>query len=125
MARSVAEWIGKTDDSVPPPRVRDRVLRKHEGRCANCGNKITGTFTCDHIKALINGGENRETNLQPLCRVCTPIKDRADVAEKSRVYEKRKAHFGLKQPKGRPIPGSRRSGWKVRLTSQGPRAVRR
>lgn len=98
--RTVTEWIGKTDDEPFPPRVRLRILDRFGRKCANCGNRIVGTFTADHIVALINGGQNRESNGQPLCRLCTPVKDAADVAEKSKVAEMRKAEHGLK-PKGR------------------------
>lgn len=122
MARSVEEWIGKTDDAMAPPRVRLRVLVKHDRRCANCGNKIVGSFTCDHIKAIINGGENRETNLQPLCRICTPPKDAADVAIKSKTADMAKASYGLKKPKGHPMPGSRNSPWRKPMNRN---AVRR
>ena len=101
MSRTVPEWIGRTDDEPFPPRVRLRILLKHNGKCANCGNKIVGTFTADHIVALINGGENRENNGQPLCRLCTPIKDAADSAIKSKTADMAKATHGLKKRKWR------------------------
>src|SRR5690349_13438235 len=105
MSRSVPEWIGKTDDEPVPPRVRLRVLLRHDRICAGtCGGRVIRPgkpWTCDHRIALINGGENRESNLQPLCDLCNPQKTAADVAEKSRVYERGLAHAGIKRkPKG-------------------------
>lgn len=94
--RSVPEWIGKNDDAPFPPRVRLRILDRFNGFCANCGNKIVGTFTADHIIALCNKGQNRESNGQPLCRICTKPKDAADVADKGKVADMRKADHGLK-----------------------------
>ena len=32
LSRSVPEWIGKTDDTPAPPRVRLRVLERCEGK---------------------------------------------------------------------------------------------
>ena len=116
MARSVSEWKGKTDDEMAPPRVRLRVLNKFGKCCALCRRPIRGgtRWTCDHIKALINEGENRENNLQPLCCWCAPEKDAADVAEKSKVAKKAKNHFGIKR-KSRPMAGARNSPWKQKM----------
>jgi 5-methylcytosine-specific restriction protein A len=33
MPRSVAEWIGKTDNTPVPPRVKMRIFERHNGRC--------------------------------------------------------------------------------------------
>ncbi|MDE2472825.1 MAG: HNH endonuclease [Bradyrhizobium sp.] len=98
MSRSVAEWIGKNDDAVPPPRVRLRVFEKFNQHCAGCGLPLIGKrWTCDHIKALINDGENRESNLQPLGDACcNPKKNAADMALKSKSYRVRRRHAGVR-----------------------------
>ncbi len=122
MARTVKEWWGKTDDSSAPPRVRLRVLERFEFRCdgvladgtTRCGLPLIGKrWTCDHKIALINGGENRESNLHPLgddC--CNPLKNAADVAEKSITYRKKLSNYGVRKAKGRPMRGTRASGIK-------------
>lgn len=117
MPRSTEEWRGKTDDTDVPERVRLRVLLAFDRRCGNCGNTIRPgkPWTCDHKVALINGGENRESNLQPLCDICNPKKNAADVAEKAEVAATMKHHYGLDKPKGAPMPGSRRSKWKRKM----------
>lgn len=96
MSRATEEWIGKTDGEAIPARVQLRVFG--EGICRMCGRKLrSGHWACDHIVALINGGEHRESNLQPLCSSpCHWSKTRRDVATKSRTYRKRKAHVGPK-----------------------------
>jgi 5-methylcytosine-specific restriction protein A len=68
MTRSTEEWIGKTDDETPPPRVRLRVFDGAAGRCHLCGRKIgAGEYwQCDHVVAICNGGSNRESNLNQL-----------------------------------------------------------
>src|SRR5262245_27233848 len=111
--RSVPEWIGKTPDTPVPPRVRLRVFEREGGKCHKCTRKIAAgeKWTCEHVKAVINGGANREANLACTCANCLPGKNAADVAEKAAVAKTRKAHLGIRRA-SRPIPGSRASGWK-------------
>lgn len=100
MSRSTEEWIGKTDDQVAPPRVRLRIFDATDGRCHVCGRKIhAGEYwQCDHVVALVNGGPNAEHNLAPACRNCCYAKTAEDVAEKSKIADKRKAHVLPKEP---------------------------
>lgn len=111
MSRSVDEWRGETDDTPVPPRVKARVFVAKGGRCHRCTRKIpTGQqWTCEHFKALINGGENRERNLDVTCDWCLPIKNAEDVAEKSKVADTRNKHLGIKS-KRKTIPGKRFNG---------------
>lgn len=110
MARSTDEWIGKTDDAAIPPRVKVRVFELYEGKCAKTGVKLRpGHFQYDHIVALVNGGEHRESNLQPLCTDAHREKTRADVAVKAKVARQRKKHLGLwpapvRKMQSRPFP---------------------
>lgn len=100
--REVPEWIGKTDDEAIPTRVQVRVFQKYRGICPKCTRKLAqiNNWQCDHIIALVNGGENRESNLQPLCASpCHSQKTKVDVAEKSVVARKRAKHLGIKKPR--------------------------
>jgi len=54
-------------------------------------------WTCDHRIAIINGGANRETNLQVLCEWCDKPKTVFDVREKATVYRKRAKHLGIRK----------------------------
>jgi 5-methylcytosine-specific restriction endonuclease McrA len=56
-------------------------------------------WDCDHVVALINGGENRESNLKPAHRECNKEKTERDVAEKVKVAAIRARHIGAKEPK--------------------------
>lgn len=104
MSRSLDEWIGKTPDTPIPPRVKVRVFEKHGGICYLSGRKITPAdkWDCDHVKAIINGGENRERNLAPALKDKHKEKTKLDVAEKSKLYEKKKKHLGVKPKKKWP-----------------------
>lgn len=120
MSRSVEIWRGKTDDTPVPPRVRLRVFEKHGGRCTICTRKIqpVESWTCEHVKALINGGENAEPNLGVTCKNCLPAKNAADVAEKARVYKVRSKHLGLKPKAKHKIPGSKGTRWKKKISGE-------
>jgi general stress protein YciG len=97
--------VGKTPDTRPPASVRARVFLRHEGRCHSSGRKIgpADKWDLDHVLALCNGGENRETNLAPALRDKHREKTKVDVAQKAKVARIRAKYLGLK-PKGRPIP---------------------
>lgn len=98
--RSLPEWRGKTPDTPVPDRVRARVFTAKGGRCHRCTRKINAgeKWTCEHLLALINDGENRERNLDVTCNWCLPAKNAEDVAEKSRVYQRKKRHLGIRKP---------------------------
>lgn len=50
----------------------------------------------DHVIALINGGENRESNLAPILDAPHKEKTREDVRLKSKVARTKAKHLGLK-----------------------------
>lgn len=101
MARTVKEWQGRTDGTKAPPRVRQRIFDRDNGTCHLCKLpiKVGETWHLDHIKALINGGENRESNLAPAHAHCHMAKTREDVAEKKKVNRVRQKHTGAVRPK--------------------------
>ena len=116
--RAVPEWIGKTPDSAIPARVRRRVFDRHRGICQITGRKIMpgDKWDCDHIRAICNGGQNREFNLQPAILKAHRAKTREDVKQKAVSDRIRKKHLGIRTTK-RPMLGSRDhpSGLKKRL----------
>ena len=120
ISRELPEWIGSGPDAAIPPRVRVRIFMKAEGRCAECGRPLAfGKWAMDHIIALANGGEHREKNLQPLCvSPCHADKTKTDVAEKSKIAAVRAKHIGIKPRSSRPLPGTKVSGWRKRMSGQ-------
>ena len=120
MARSTKEWIGRTDDSPIPPRVKLRIFLRANGFCQECSRPLGDgkPFHCDHIIALVNGGENRESNLQALCVPCHNIKTVEDLKEKCKVARVAMKHLGIKKSgwtiagrkfDGTPVPSRRRA----------------
>lgn len=116
MARSVDLWIGRTDDSPVPPRVRLRVWEREGGMCHRCQRKIPAgdAWIIEHLVALINSGRNEETNLCLTCSNCKPIKDAEDVKLKAKVARVKAKHLGIRQSKVE-LPFGRNSKFKRKL----------
>lgn len=123
MSRELPEWIGATDDSRPPARVRLRVFQRHDGRCYLSGRKIGAgdLWELDHVKALINEGENRESNLAPVLKAAHRIKTNADVAEKAKVDRVAKKHLGLTATGSRWPKQCRKMDGSIGLTKRAAR----
>lgn len=116
--RTVDEWIGATDDTPVPPRVKLRVFERAQGICHIAKRKIRPgePWDAEHVTAIINGGENRESNLAPALRAKHPEKTARDMAEKSRNYRKRKSNLGIK--KRSTFACSRDSGFKKKISGE-------
>lgn len=104
MARAVTAWVGKTDESMPPPRVRLRIFQRHNGTCYRSGIKIAPgmPWQLDHIVAIINGGANTESNLAPILTDKHKEKTAEDVAIKAKTDAMAKKAAGI-APKKQPI----------------------
>lgn len=115
MTRALPEWTGANPDTPIPPRVRVRIFERYHGACQGCLRKIAAgdKWDCDHIVALVNGGEHRETNLRILCAWCHKKKTAQDVAIKSKTAKVRAKHLGIRKPSR--FPGSRDSRWKKKM----------
>lgn len=117
--RTVPEWIGKTPGERAPDRVRQRVHKAHGGNCAICGNPIVDgqKLEIDHATALINGGENRESNLRPVHARCHKAKTAEDVAAKAKTAKLINASLRIADKvetiAGKPWPISPRTAKKI------------
>lgn len=114
--RKLPEWIGATPDAKIPKRVQLRVFDAHKGKCHISGRKIgrSDTWELDHIRAICNGGENRESNLAPALTYHHKAKTKIDVATKAKDDRIRKKHLGIYKPRAR-IPGSKGSGMRKKM----------
>ncbi len=99
--RTVPEWIAENDDQAVPQRVELRIFQKHNGICPICTRALrAGQWDCDHKIALENGGEHRESNLQPVCHApCHRDKTKADRKLKAKADRTGKRAAGIRKPR--------------------------
>jgi 5-methylcytosine-specific restriction enzyme A len=87
------------------------------GHCEQCTAKLfPGNIEYHHDKECAYGGTNSVDNCILLCRACHGSITRrrmTDIAKSNRV---RAAHLGIKRGSGRPLPGSKASGWKRKMS---------
>ena len=104
MPRTIKEWVGRTDDAMPPRSVFDRLWEKQDGKDAITGLPFTkkDRVIRDHILPLADGGANRESNLQLITEAAHKTKTAAEatvrgkvraVHEKDRGYVRKKPSF--------------------------------
>ena len=129
MARSVDEWIGKTDDAKVPPRVRLRIFERENSICHITGRKIQPgeAWQLEHKVALILGGEHRETNLFPALVEPHKKKTAEEMKVKAKTDAVRKKHIGIIRPKqsipGRGFPKSEKAERRQTKQSLPPRQL--
>ncbi|MEJ8476441.1 HNH endonuclease [Roseibium algae] len=118
--RSLPEWIGKTPDSQPPDRVRDRIFIRAGGICHISGIKIRPgmKWQAEHIKPLSMGGENRESNLAPALTEAHKVKTKEEAAARSKADRIRRKMNGTERRKTSPMPGSKSSKFKRRMNGE-------
>ena len=78
----------------------------------------TGNFHYDHLDPDWYSKDNELENCAVLCVVCHKAKTKTDVkniAKSKRIIDKR---IKARTPKGRPIPGTKRSGWKRKMNGE-------
>lgn len=116
--RTTDEWIGKTDDARPPEHVRLRIFNTHDGICHISGRKITAAdkWEAEHVLAICNGGQNRESNMAPALIKPHKTKTARDLAQKAKNDRVRKKHLGIRKPSR--FACSRKSKWKKKLSGE-------
>lgn len=99
--RSVSEWIGKTDDTPPPPRVKDRIRDRQGNICALSGLPLRSddVVQYDHIVPLWLGGRNSESNLQAVTSESHKRKTAAEAKVRAKCNRTRKKHLGIAKAK--------------------------
>jgi 5-methylcytosine-specific restriction endonuclease McrA len=93
------------------------VFEAHEGRCHISGTKIMPgmQWHCDHVIPLIEGGENRESNLAPALVQHHKCKTTSEVARKAKANRLRQKHLGIEKKKKSQWPCGKDSPLKKKL----------
>jgi 5-methylcytosine-specific restriction protein A len=98
VSRSVPEWIGRTPDSAIPKAVKLRIWEREEGRCYLTGLKINAlkdSYEFEHVIALANGGEHRESNIRLALKAAHKVKSTDDAGITAKIRRVRLKHRGL------------------------------
>jgi 5-methylcytosine-specific restriction enzyme A len=99
-------------------KIKVAAWQRANGRCECCGRKLyPGDTHFDHANPDQLGGEPILENCSVLCRSCHQIKtftkDIPAIAKSNRVRDR---HAGIKPRRSRPIPGTRASGIRKRMS---------
>jgi len=97
------------------PSVRARIFIANHGRCYLCSQKVMDDdWHVEHVTARGLGGGDDEDNVRIAHRDCHKPKTEWDVRRMRKADRCAKAAAGIKR-KGRPLPGTKASGWKHRI----------
>jgi len=115
--RKIPEWIGKTDDSMPPPLVRLRIFERYGGVCQLSTRKIEvgDEWHLDHKKPLWDGGENRESNLWPVLGPPHREKTALEASQRAEGRHHRAKQAGIKTKKWRSFETNRDGPYKAKV----------
>jgi hypothetical protein len=99
---------------------RAKLFLEKGGRCHRCTRKIMHgeKWYDEHVQSLGNAGTNAWENRAVTCVNCFPIKNAEDAKKLAKGRAVAVACIippSQRQKRGRPIPGSRRSGWKHKM----------
>lgn len=89
------------------------------GHCCICGLKIDGTrerWIVEHIRPLALAGADDSGNRQPAHERCAAEKTRGDLASIAKAKRVKARHINARPPSKRPLPGSRASGIRKRMS---------
>jgi 5-methylcytosine-specific restriction protein A len=98
-------------------KVKNEALERCGGRCCSCGVTLTpatGTEFDHRIPDAVNGA-NSVANCSPLCSNCHGVKTKQDVKQIAKDKRARDKHSGAMTKTGKPMPGTKRSGWKHKM----------
>lgn len=87
------------------------------GRCEECGRRLLyGEAEYDHRIPDNLGGDNGLDNCNVVCRSCHSLKTKVDIYTIAKAKRNFRRAVGIKKARGRPIPGSRRSPWRKKIS---------
>lgn len=100
--RTVDEWVGRTDDSMPTDACKRRILDRQSWKCAITGVEFRDGVKAeyDHITPLWLGGENREGNLQAITKAAHTAKTKAEATVRAKVHRNQLKRVGGKKKAG-------------------------
>jgi 5-methylcytosine-specific restriction endonuclease McrA len=103
-----------------PAKIKVAAFERSGGHCERCTAPLrVGRFAYDHVLPDALGGEPTLINCEVLCASCHGAKTfSGDVPRIAKMKRQRASHIGAQTRRSRPIPGSKASGWKQKLTGE-------
>lgn len=98
-----------------------KIFLDRGGRCHVCTRRLGSgiKYQFDHIIALEDGGTDDDSNIAPCCEVpCHRDKTKSDHGKAAKIRDLAVSHVippSRRQKKGKPLPGTKRSGWRHRM----------
>lgn len=96
------------------------IFTANGGICHLCGGKINAVkepWELEHVIALAMGGDDDEANLRPAHVRCHKGKTRQDAGNLSKARSREVRHMGAHKARN-PLPGSKASGWKKKMSGE-------
>lgn len=101
------------------PTQRAMVFRDAGGVCHLCKLKIVGSdWHVEHPKMLEMDGSDDLASLRPAHIACHAVKTSAEIRDLRKADRMMKAEAGIKSRRGPPMPGTKRSGLRKRMSGQ-------
>jgi len=98
------------------PRARRNLFLAHGGKCCVCGLPITfKNWIVEHRVPLSMSGADDLSNIAPAHAHCAREKTSAEAGPRAKADRQGAVHVGAKVPKGRPMVGTKRSGFKRKM----------
>jgi 5-methylcytosine-specific restriction protein A len=120
LPRSVPEWVGKRPESMPGNLVLLRIYARQNGLCGcGCGrvmNLNRDKIDREHTIPLIDGGENRESNLTLMLHEHHVPKTAAEASQRAEARQHQAKAF-TRPPSKLQSPGFPRAQPQRRATS--------
>lgn len=102
-----------------PAKVKVLAFRRANGHCESCTAFLrVGKFHYDHVNPDAMTGEPTLENCRVLCLACHSAKTRGDITKISRAKRREAKHIGAKAPSRHPLPGGKRSPWKIKINGE-------
>jgi len=94
--RERPEWVAAHPDQAIPKVVRARIWEREGGRCYLSGRKINPgeAFEYEHVIAIANGGEHRESNIRLALKDRHREKTSDDAALTAKIRRQHLKHIG-------------------------------
>lgn len=115
------QYIAPTKRRSMSKARRVRIFLRDNGVCCICSRQIRHgePWIIEHPDPVALGGSDDDEHLHPAHEKCRRVKDKEDIAriaKRNRIIDS--GYVGEGKRKSRPMPGTRASGWKRKMSGE-------